>query len=384
MGRKLTTEIFIKKANDIHGIKYIYLKSIFINFTEKMIIICPVLGHGEFYRNFNDHIYNKRGCKKCLNDDYIKKCTEEFIFNAKIIHGDKYLYNKTICKNKGYGDVIITCPIEWHGDFNQSYELHIKRKYGCPKCSGQNRTEEDFLREANRIHGNKYIYNREILNFSLWTQHVNIICPIDGHGVFQQTPQKHINLERGCSKCGWSQHDNNYIDNFIENYNLKIKRIGDYKQAHIQIDWRCLICDNIWPAMPSSILQGSGCPECATGKNESIVREFLKTNNINTETIRIPVNILKQNARPDFYIPSMNLILEYNGEQHYKPVQFGGTSIENAKMNFEKQKVRDSQLREYCKNNNINLLEIDGRKYTNWKLIDYLYDYFNINNTISA
>lgn len=74
----------------------------------------------------------------------------------------------------------------------------------------------------------------------------------------------------------------------------------------------------------------------------------------------------------------MNLIIEYNGGQHYKPVCFGGCSLDDAKINFEYQQIRDQQMREYCVENNINLLEIDGRKYANIKLIDYLYDYFAI------
>ena len=45
--------------------------------------------------------------------------------------------------------------------------------------------------------------------------------------------------------------------------------------------------------------------------------------------------------RFDFYIPSLNLVVEVHGEQHYKPVKFGGISDEKASFNFAKGSLRD-------------------------------------------
>lgn len=55
----------------------------------------------------------------------------------------------------------------------------------------------------------------------------------------------------------------------------------------------------------------------------------------------------------DFYLPDYNAIIEYNGIQHYIPTEhFGG------ELQFNQQIKRDTDLRQYCKNNNISLLEI--------------------------
>ena len=59
--------------------------------------------------------------------------------------------------------------------------------------------------------------------------------------------------------------------------------------------------------------------------------------------------------------------VEYNGVQHYKPVKFFG-----GEKRFKKQKSRDENLMKYCINNNIILIEIDGRKYTDDKIKTYL------------
>lgn len=54
---------------------------------------------------------------------------------------------------------------------------------------------------------------------------------------------------------------------------------------------------------------------------------------------------------------------EYNGAQHYMPVTFGGTSIENAQEKFKNQQIRDQQVREFARMNNMELYEIDYRNY---------------------
>lgn len=50
---------------------------------------------------------------------------------------------------------------------------------------------------------------------------------------------------------------------------------------------------------------------------------------------------------------SQIMFIEFNGEQHYRPVdKFGGEET------FEKQLVRDQEVKEYCKENNYPLLII--------------------------
>jgi hypothetical protein len=54
----------------------------------------------------------------------------------------------------------------------------------------------------------------------------------------------------------------------------------------------------------------------------------------------------------DIYVPSLNLAIEYHGEQHYKPIKrFGGEE------KLERQKARDEHVRMKCKEFNIVFLE---------------------------
>lgn len=58
-------------------------------------------------------------------------------------------------------------------------------------------TVGDFVRKAIEIHGNKYDYSKA--DYVNSQTKVCIICPI--HGEFWQTPNNHVNLKQGCSRC---------------------------------------------------------------------------------------------------------------------------------------------------------------------------------------
>lgn len=61
----------------------------------------------------------------------------------------------------------------------------------------------------------------------------------------------------------------------------------------------------------------------------------------------------QRNVYVDFYLPSMNTYIEYNGRQHYGPVEYFGS-----KAQFERQQKRDQWLRDYCAKKGIRLIEI--------------------------
>ena len=55
----------------------------------------------------------------------------------------------------------------------------------------------------------------------------------------------------------------------------------------------------------------------------------------------------------DFYLPNHNILIEFQGKQHYEPIdRFGG------EKHFTTQCIHDERKREYAKTNQINLLEI--------------------------
>lgn len=142
--KALTTEEFIKKAKEVHGIKYDYSKSNYIGAKKKICIICPV--HGEFLQIACEHLKG-HGCPDCgrkkiaLQETFTK---EEFIKRSNEIHNGKYDYSDVeYCNNKI--KIKINCPI--HGYFWQKPYLHLQG-CGCPKCGIKTSKEEENLYKA--------------------------------------------------------------------------------------------------------------------------------------------------------------------------------------------------------------------------------------------
>jgi len=85
--RVTDTESFINKSRIVHGRKYDYSSSVYVNGSTKVKIICP--DHGEFYQMPETHFYGC-GCRICgqrkprLNDDLIKEIESVFP-NLKVI-----------------------------------------------------------------------------------------------------------------------------------------------------------------------------------------------------------------------------------------------------------------------------------------------------------
>lgn len=62
--------------------------------------------------------------------------------------------------------------------------------------------------------------------------------------------------------------------------------------------------------------------------------------------------------RFDFYLPDYNLMIEYDGEQHYMPVNFGENDMETMEENLKIRQKNDEIKNNYCNENNISLLRI--------------------------
>ena len=91
VGVKKTLEEFISESSIKHNGKFDYSKSIYINYTTNLIIICPI--HGEFIQTPCDHLNTKYGCPGCVKQhmgDLTRHSTDEFIKTASLLHDNYY------------------------------------------------------------------------------------------------------------------------------------------------------------------------------------------------------------------------------------------------------------------------------------------------------
>lgn len=123
--KKSNTEDFVKKATLVHGDKYDYSQSIYINDAKKLHIICKL--HGIFNQRPNDHLQGT-GCPKCGGTGKLN--TQDFIERSIIVHSNKYNYGR-VNYTTAHGKVLIECYD--HGFFLQKAYVHMNGS-GCPMC----------------------------------------------------------------------------------------------------------------------------------------------------------------------------------------------------------------------------------------------------------
>jgi very-short-patch-repair endonuclease len=159
------------------------------------------------------------GCFKCDNKN---KTTEEFIFGAKEIHGDRYDYsltNYTRCKSK----IKIICPI--HGKFEQTPSDHLSG-YGCKLCY----ESKGELRIKKYLDENKIKYVREKtfnncknklpLHFDFYLPQKSLLIEYDGQQHF-----KPIKFFGGENNFKIGQNNDKIKNNFAKDNNIDLLRI---------------------------------------------------------------------------------------------------------------------------------------------------------------
>lgn len=218
MGDK--TKTFVSKSHKIHNNKYIYDKVKYKGVDTKVIITCPV--HGDFLQTPRLHLYKKAGCNSCCVDrqrQSFAKTSEDFISQAKRVHNNYFLYEKTKYVN-ARTKVTITCPV--HGDFLQEPSSHL-RGNGCKQCANIKRrvSTNDFINRSNEKHNEKYSY--ENVDFFLGKRKIIITCPV--HGDFEQSGESHL-AGTGCPMCGVEQNSfqslgETEISDYIKSLNVQ-------------------------------------------------------------------------------------------------------------------------------------------------------------------
>jgi hypothetical protein len=283
--------------------------------------------------------------------------TQEFIDRAKKVHGDKYDYSKVEYKTS-YSKVEIVCPI--HGSFYQIPKHHMNGS-GCPMCDKSKKLNtKEFIKKAQAVHGNKYNYDKS--NYIRAFEKICITCPV--HGDFWQLPAVHLQ-GHGCALCKNEATRKRCVmskDEFIRRAKIAhpTKNYDYSKVEYLTSDDKvCIICPEhgeFWQKAHNH-LNGSCCPNCQVSFGENLVKVFLDEHHIDyIPQYRIKNENLFCNNEyliVDFYLPSFNAIIEYNGVQHYQPIKrFGGYG------SFDNQIERDNSLRQYCKEHKIKLIEI--------------------------
>lgn len=298
----------------------------------------------------------KIGCPYCIGRN---KTTESFC-------KELYDINQNIKVRGEYVDA--TTPIEceclidgvvWNPTPNA-----LLCGQGCPECgriasnNSRTKTNEQFLLELNQVNPyvlplQEYIQART----KIWVQ-----CKKCGHK-WRVTPSGLL-CGSGCSECAKHEaHDRQVKSNeqFVKELaiaNPMLLPLEPYYNDHTKIQVKCLIHDYVWFAAPNKILRRrTGCPKCSMYTNEQKIAIFFEDMGYRTTPQKRFNGCKDRHTLPfDIYIKELHLLIEYQGEQHYKPIRRGHMSEEEAIEQLRLVQYHDKIKYEYCLSHNIPLI----------------------------
>lgn len=320
--------------------------------ANKRLLHKCIIHNYEWYATPANLLYGK-GCPKCsntyrrTNDDYIKELKEN---NPNIIALEKYINANIPIKHK-----CLIHNYEWFTTPSRAL-----KGVGCKECQriklskGNLKTNEEFLAELKNIHPNiipleEYVGASTIMKFK---------CNIDGYE-WSTSPSSVLN--HNCPKCSKRAKPT------VEELNYKVKElnpyitvIGEYVNAHTPIKVKCDVDNFEWEMIPDVLLRGVKCPICGTKSlGEINIIHYLNEHNIEYKYQKTFKDC--KYIKPlhfDFYLPKYNMCIEYDGIQHYKPIDFANKGEDWAEEMFNKNLMKDTIKDQYCKDNGITLVRI--------------------------
>ncbi len=302
------------------------------------------------------------GCPQCIKEKLghsLHKTHEEYLEELKLknpnaIPMEKYIDSKTPILHyyKNCGHEVKTSPM-----------VVLRRNGGgCSLCRGtkisksQSKTHEQFVQELLEVNENIEIQS----NYVKSSKKVKCKCKIC-HNVWD-AKANHLLQGHGCPNCAHQiladklrkTHEQFVNELFAKNPYIEIT--GEYITTNKKIDCKCKICNHQWRATPAHLLKGEGCPSCNESIGERNINIFLSSNNLYyikyhkyDDLIGVGGGLLSY----DFYLPHYNLLIEFQGKQHERPIEFFG-----GEEKFKIQQEHDRRKQNYAKEHNINLLEI--------------------------
>ena len=371
--------IFIRKSKEINGDSFDYSKFEYTGSKNKSILICNSC-KTEFLTTPTNNLQGN-GCKKC-NDlkrgrEYVKNLLYKIHPNWKF-NLDKYQNRKDdiefFCENnhKSMGKLNHISNLEKCIICDKTERINNKIKiinyksdseieYECKNCSDiftkslRTLLKEKECRSCKIISKSKLV-NPEIKIIKLSGSIASCLCDKDHE--YEQDIRNLLD-GKGCRKCY-----ENEVKISLEEIKNKIAEIhGDsyvYSDINLVKNIKSKIsisCKkrHIFNQKLSNHLQGKGCPICKESFGERMISKILEDMKIKFDKqFKFKDCKFKNELKFDFFLPEMDCCIEYDGIQHFKPIdRFGG------KEEFEKVKIKDKIKDGYCRKNNIHLIRIN-------------------------
>lgn len=315
----------------------------------------------------------KKKAESQLNKGICENCnkTDRYKFIWKSIQKNGYILDY---REVNYIDnsTPITLICDKHGKFQIIPFLHYINGKGCDLCNNPNMIE--FNKPRKKINKSDKFSSENIRErvYELFGDSINIdnieyessakefdaYCNI--HNIYFKTNFHNLLRGIGCNLCGIEKSRMKRMKNVNEVIDIA-NNAHDFKYDYSEIDYKgmgydifpiCKIHGKFRVNAYNHLYYNCGCPECSERKhyNEKVLYDFIKLN-YNDAIHNYHNSEIFGRLSLDIYIPSLNVGIEFQGEQHFRPINyFGGNK------SFQLILKRDRLKRQICNDNNIELL----------------------------
>lgn len=255
----------------------------------------------------------------------------------------------------------------------------------CKKCvnayhknrrGSEKRDLKYYINLMNKIHNSKYLYPNINDEFIRTNSKITIFCKVCNYS-FTQNMSHHIWSKSGCSRCYGNLP--NTIDKIIKKSD-QVHGIGRYSfpnimneniSSHSKISIKCENCGDIFRQKVSNHINNkNGCHRCSKSKKEQLIHNYFIYNKINfIPQYKFDKCKYKRRLSFDFYLIDINMCVEYDGEQHYKPRR---DDVNGEKLKLLK--IKDEIKNNFCEKNNIKLRRISYKENLESSLNSILID----------
>lgn len=285
------------------------------------------------------------------------KLSESEVYSTVIKYCENENYTIRNIDYNGSNSVIsLTCNADDYM-WDASYK-HIKRNTShCKRCINREPLTEEMVKH--RVMTNSENTKVVFGTFDGCKTTLSLTCTIDGYK-WNSTYSKFFLCSNGCSVCAnnLKLSDEEVLSETIKSLDTTISLVDiDYNGHNSILKLKCN-AGHHWSTHYYNITgSGTGCPNCATlgkSKGTTHVIKILSENNIVYELEKKFEKCIDIRQLPfDIFLPSYNIIIEFDGKQHYEPVSFFGG--EKALDGVQR---RDKIKEKYCRDNNIKLYRI--------------------------
>lgn len=261
--------------------------------------------------------------------------------------------------------------------------LDIKMKFRCKRCNTTiDRIPEYLLKNKDKEKCITCKKKNEIISYINTREDYELINieDIKGNQTFINVKHTECGMKRkvqfagfkkkrGCPYCKNNlKMDINLLKSKIkEKYGNQFLVIeSNYKNNKTPMKFLHTECNKIIETSSNNLLYYGRCPHCSVNsKGEEFIKNYLLEKNIDFLKEYSIQNLKNEKKlRFDFYLPDVDLLIEFDGKQHFLRDEKSFMIRE-----YDRRIKNDRMKNQYCKENNLNLLRISYLEYDNLRLI---------------